>query len=38
VVGTGQRGATLSLACDGRILQGAEPAEFLDRVRRLAEG
>ena len=38
VVGTTPSGTTLSLACDGRILQGAEPAEFLDRVRRLTEG
>lgn len=38
VVGATSGGTTLSLACDGRILQGAEPAAFLDRVRRLAEG
>jgi pyruvate dehydrogenase E2 component (dihydrolipoamide acetyltransferase) len=38
VLGTAPGGLTLSLACDGRILQGTEPAEFLDRLGRALSG
>jgi pyruvate dehydrogenase E2 component (dihydrolipoamide acetyltransferase) len=34
----GGHAMTLSLACDHRILYGAQAASFLDRIRRLLEG